>query len=106
MPRPTVDVWCDQAIKLIAGECKLVTLVSPLDGARCVAVLAYPPLPALVVGCEPVGAAPLAAYVGAGGGAVVPLEGLAPADCYEVEAHNFGGTPLTLRLGARWELPD
>lgn len=102
----TVDVWCDRAVKVEPGEVQLVTLASPVDGARCVAVLAYPPLPALVVGCDPVGAVPLAAYVGPGGGAVVPLEGLAPADCYEVEAHNDGDADLTLRLGARWELPE
>ena len=101
----TVDVWCNESVTVSPGCVQVVSLASPVDGARCVAVLAYPPLAALVVGCEPMGAVPLAAYVDAGGGAVVPVEGVSPADCYEVEAHNEGACELTLRLGARWELP-
>ena len=104
-PARTVDVWCNESVKVAPGSVQVVSLPSPVDGARCVAVLAYPPLAPLVVGCEPMGAVPLAAYVDAGGGAVVPVEGAAPADCYEVEAHNDGPADLTLRLGARWELP-
>ena len=51
VPRRTVDVWCNKIIRVEAGSVLPVRMISPASGARCVAVLAYPPLDLLAVEC-------------------------------------------------------